>query len=136
MAVDRITRLNELLRREIGDALFHVLSADEVDLSALSILSVSVSRDLRNAHVKVSILGHEQDRRRMLAVLRRRRGAIQGLINRDLVMRYTPRLTFELDTSLEKGDHMLTLLSQLEGESGTGPAPDLSGAEAGESDSP
>jgi ribosome-binding factor A len=118
MAVDRIARVNELLRREIGDSLFLVLNADEVDLSSLSITQVDVSRDLRSARVMVSILGHENERPRMLAALRRRRGAIQSRINKDLVLRYTPRLTFELDSSVERGDRMLAVLTTMEAESG------------------
>ena len=66
----------------------------------------------------VSILGHENERQRMLAALRRRRGAIQSRINQDLVLRYTPRLTFELDTSVERGDQMLAILTKMEAESG------------------
>lgn len=123
MAVDRITRVNELLRQEIGEALFHVFSADVIDLSAVAITQVSVSRDLRSARVMVSILGHENERQRMLSVLLRRRGAIQSRINKDLGLRYTPRLTFELDTSVERGDQMLALLTKLEGEEGSAPRP-------------
>jgi ribosome-binding factor A len=118
MAVDRIARVNELLRREIGECLFLVLDADEVDLSSVSITQVAVSRDLRGARVMVSILGHENERQRMLAALRRRRGAIQSRINKDLVLRYTPRLTFALDSSVERGDQMLAILTKMQAESG------------------
>jgi ribosome-binding factor A len=50
----------------------------------------------------------------MLALLRRHRKEIQDRINRDLTLKYTPRLTFELDTSLERGDHVLDLLAEIE----------------------
>ena len=121
MAVDRITRVNELLRREIGEVLFQVLSGDEIDLSCVAVTQVAVSRDLRNARVLVSIFGHEDERDRMLSRLRHKRVQIQGRLNRDLYLRYTPRLAFELDTSVEQGDRMLALLNRIEADAPTNP---------------
>ena len=114
MSVDRITRVNELLKREIGDLLFRVMQANEFDLAAVTITRVSTSKDLRDARVYVSILGHEAERPHMLALLSRRRGEFQRRINKDVTLKYTPRLTFELDTSVEEGDHMLAVLAKLE----------------------
>ena len=111
---DRITRVNALLRREIGEALFRVLANRDVDLSAVTITEVSAARNLRSARVRVSVRGTDEERKRMLNLLRARRTRIQDLINRDLSIKYTPRLVFELDGSLEKGDRVLGLLSELE----------------------
>src|ERR1035437_10279145 len=93
MSVDRITHVNELLKREIGDLLFRVMHADGFDLASVTITRVETSKDLREARVYVSILGHETERPRMLALLSRRRGEIQHRINKDVTLKYTPRLT-------------------------------------------
>ena len=114
MSVDRLTRLNALLKREIAESLFHVMNAEPFDLAAVTITHVITNRDLRSARVLVSIRDHTQDRRQMLDALRRHRGEIQDLINRDLVLKYTPRLTFELDLSIERGDRILGLLAHME----------------------
>lgn len=116
MSIDRITRLNELLKRELADTLFRVMQNEPFDLSAVTITRVALGRDLRDARVFVSIRDHQDERRRMLALLRQYRPEFQRLINKDLVMKYTPRLTFELDTSLEEGDRVLTVLAKLEKE--------------------
>ena len=58
----------------------------------------------------------------MLALLRKHRPELQQLINKDLAIKYTPRLSFELDTSLEEGDRVLGILAKLE--QGANPAPD------------
>jgi len=116
MSIDRITRLNELLKRELADTLFRVMQNESFDLSAVTITRVALGRDLREARVFVSIRDHQDERQRMLALLRRYRPEFQRLINKDLVMKYTPRLTFELDTSLEEGDRVLTVLAKLEKE--------------------
>ena len=114
MSVDRITRLNELLKRELADALFRVMQNEPFDLAAVTITRVVLGRDLREARVFVSIREHQDERPRMMALLRRRRAEFQRLINKDLAIKYTPRLTFELDTSLEEGDRVLAVLAKLE----------------------
>jgi ribosome-binding factor A len=111
---DRMARVNELLRREIGEALFELVKDERFDLSAVTVTHVVASRNLREARVLVSIRDHRDERERMMGVLRRCRADIQERINRDLALKYTPRLRFELDGSVEKGDNVLHLLSQIE----------------------
>ena len=67
MNVDRIKRVNELLHREIGRALYQVLRDDEVDLSAVMIAHVITHRDLRQARVLVSVRGAEEEQQRVLS---------------------------------------------------------------------
>ncbi len=114
MGVDRLTRVNELLKREIGGILFRIMHEQRFDLAAVTITRVATSKDLREARVFVSIREHQDERAAMLAQLRRHRAEIQTHINATLVLKYTPRLTFELDTSVEEGDRVLQLLASLE----------------------
>jgi ribosome-binding factor A len=118
MATDRIKRVNELLRREIGESLFRVIKPSEADLSAITVTHVIVGRDLRTARVLVSIRDNDDQKEKILALLQRCRPQIQRNINRDLLLKYTPRLAFELDDSIAKGDAMLALLMKMEEESG------------------
>lgn len=113
MSVDRLERVNSLLRREIAEALPAVMLNAGVDCAAFTVTQVRVARNLRNATVSVSILGHERERQAMLRKLAQRHAAFQHLINRDMRLKYTPVLQFTLDESLEKGDHVLDVLSRL-----------------------
>lgn len=115
MAVDRMKRVDELLKREIGQVLFRVLGNTDVDVAAFMITHVVTSRNLRNARVLVSIRDHNAERGQMLALLKKYRIEIQDQISRNIKLKYTPRLSFELDTSVEKGDRILDILSKLEG---------------------
>lgn len=124
MTVDRLTRVNELLRREIAEALFQIMTEDAFDLAAVTITHVIAGRNLRTARVLVSIRDHHPEREEMLGLLRKHRGEIQARINKDLTLKYTPRLTFELDTSVEKGDEVLGILFKLEQEN-AGKTPDI-----------
>ena len=114
MSVDRLERVNALLRREIGEALYKVFAGDPIDLGAITVTQVQIARNLRNATVSVSVFGHENERGAMLRKIANKAKELQSLINRDLTLKYTPRLRFELDGSVEKGDHILDVLSRLD----------------------
>ena len=130
MSIDRLERVNALLRREIGEAFFKVFVGDPIDLAAVTVTHVQTARNLRNATVSISIYGHEQERGAYLRIIADKARELQSLINRDLTLKYTPRLRFALDESVEKGDHILDVLSKLDAGSGTGPGAEP-GAEPG-----
>lgn len=116
MGTKRLTRVNELLRREVADMLCRALGAKDADFSTVTVTHVLTSPDLRRARVFVSIRGSEPERKEVLAALYRHRKEIQSKVNHDVKLKYTPRLTFQLDESLEEGDHVLGLINQLEAE--------------------
>ena len=114
MPIDRLERVNALLRRELAEAFFKVLLSEGLDLAAITVTRVETARNLRNARVYLSILGHEHERGTILHKIGKHRVALQRLVNRDLTLKYTPRLEFRIDTSVEKGDHMLDVLAHLD----------------------
>jgi ribosome-binding factor A len=52
----------------------------------------------------------------MIHTLNRRRQEIIRMMIKRVKLKYTPRLQFHLDESLETGDNILTILSELERE--------------------
>ena len=88
MATDRMTRVNELLRREISSALFTLFHASELDISAITVTRVETNRNLREARVFVSILNHEEERRKMLSLLYQKRAELQKRINDNLILNF------------------------------------------------
>ncbi|MFO7937262.1 MAG: 30S ribosome-binding factor RbfA [Kiritimatiellia bacterium] len=117
MSVKRLDRVNSLLRREIGEALYQVFAGEDFDLGSVTVTEVNCASNLRNAIVRVSIFGHDEERGRMINRLSRKAKDLQAVINRDLKLKYTPRLQFKLDLSLEKGDHVLDILSRMKDDS-------------------
>jgi ribosome-binding factor A len=128
MSVDRLERVNALVHREIAESLFHIINDQGFDHAAAMITHVVTSRNLRTARVLVSIRGDEEKQKRMLSLIRRHRADIQRAINRDLTLKYTPKLHFELDHSVEEGDHVLDILSHLDDGIDTEDAPGEGGA--------
>ncbi len=113
MSVDRLERVNALLRREIAAAIPAVMGHQEIDPGAFTVTQVRVARNLRNATISVSILGHEGRQAAMIGALKAKANEFQRLINRDMKLKYTPVLRFVLDQSLAKGDHVLALIDKL-----------------------
>ncbi len=124
MSADRMERVNALLLREIGEALPRLVTDSHFQRAAVTVTRVETSRNLRNARVMVSILGSPEQQQIQLTCIRKFRSVIQQAINSDLHIKYTPILHFELDPSLQKGDHVLAVLDELSHEEGHVPEND------------
>lgn len=113
MRPERMTRVNELIRQEIAESLFRIMANVNIDMSAVTIIRVITNPDLRSARVLISVNKPHPERLRYLNIIKKRRAEIQKTIKKNVVLKYIPRLNFELDFSLEKGDRVLELLSCL-----------------------
>lgn len=114
MGANRLTRVNELLRREIAGALFRVLDPSDVDLSAITITRVQTASNLRSAEVFVSVLGDKTKQLHSMRTLLRKRAALQAEVSSHVVLKYTPQYHFHLDHSIEDGDRVLGILTELD----------------------
>lgn len=114
MKTDRITRVNELIRRELGIQLYRVVNRPDFDPAIVTFTHALTAVDLRTCRVLVSIRGTPETQERMLGVLRHHRVDFQTAIHRNIVLRYTPQIHFVLDHSIAEGDHILQLLDQME----------------------
>ena len=127
MSVDRMKRVNVLLQREIAAGIYQVLQPSEVDLASITITSVSASRDLRQARVMVSVRCHQSKRKKVLTILRSHRKDFQNHVSKSVVLKYTPRLFFSLDSSIAKGSNVLDTISHIAvSETETEAEPDVS----------
>jgi ribosome-binding factor A len=114
MGVKRLIRVNELIKQEVAAALYRVMNERGFDLSAVSVTHVITSSDLRTARVLVSIRDHVKQREAMIGQIQHHSGAIQSHLGKNVIIKYTPRLTFELDESIELGDRVLQIISEME----------------------
>ena len=114
MKADRITRVNELIRRELGLQLYRVVNRADFDPAAVTFTHIQTSVDLRSCRVLVSIRGAPAEQERLLGILKRHRVEFQEAVHQNVVLRYTPHLHFVLDHSVEQGDSVLALLNRME----------------------
>jgi ribosome-binding factor A len=107
---DRMRRVNEAVRAVVAEALGDL---QDPRIGLVTVTGVSVSPDLREGTVYVSVLGNEKKRERTLAGLASAHGVVQARLNRELNLKRTPHLTFEYDPSVERGVRMTKLIDEL-----------------------
>src|SRR5574344_2552308 len=114
MSVDRLERVNSLLKRVIAESMFSVMQGDTVQPGLITVTGVSCGRDLRDATVKISVFGDDALKETAIHHLQHNAKRFQAIINSEVRLKFTPRLTFQLDLSLEKGDQVLAILNNLD----------------------
>ena len=113
-APDRLTRVNELIKRELSELIYR----NSVSPSAsvlVSVTEVRTSVDLRNATVSFSVFGGDNIARSIvLKNLNSCRRDLQSAMARSLGFKHTPVLTFRIDNRVAAGDRVLELLAEME----------------------
>ena len=106
----RLPRVNELIKRELGELLTRELT---FPAKLVTIQEVDVTPDLKHAHVFISIIGTEEEQRQSMNLLHGARAPLQKALSKRVVLKFTPHLHFKLDVAAERGDRVLNLLSEL-----------------------
>lgn len=108
----RLQRVQELLKRAIGEVIRREVPIDKVGV--VTVNDVNVSSDLHSAAVFIGVIGKDYQKRDALALLNRDRKRLQTLVGREIVLKYTPQLKFLADDSVPRGDRVLKILDELE----------------------
>ena len=111
MAFDRTDRIGEEIRKELDRIIREDLRDPRIE-GTYSITHVEVTRDLRFAKVRVSVLETEK-RAPLIKALKSAAGYMRRELGQALSLRYTPELLIELDTNMEYGAHIASLLKQV-----------------------
>lgn len=110
----RLDRINELLKREIADLMERL--DFRIENCLVTVSNVNITPDLRHAKVFISILGktNESTKTKILHFLSNNRHHLQAKISKDIVIKYTPVLEFVIDETIQKGDRVLEIISEME----------------------
>lgn len=108
----RMGRVNELLREEISLLLLHELKDPRV-AALTTVTHVETSPDLEHARIHVSVMGTDEERDGAMKGLKSAEGFLRRSLAGRVKMRRVPALTFELDTSMERGAEMLALIDRV-----------------------
>ena len=108
----RIQRVQELLKREIGEIIRRLLPVGVVGV--ITVNDVIATGDLKLATVYVGVLGGSDQKKRALRLLQEQRKQIQSQVGRNVVLRFTPQLRFVVDESIERGNRVLQILEELD----------------------
>jgi len=107
----RARRLGEQIQRELGDLLRRDVKDERI--GNVTITAVSVTGDLRTARVYYLVFGKDGPDPKVQRGLESAAGFLRNALSRSLMIRYTPTLTFELDTSIEHGVRLTQLIDSV-----------------------
>jgi len=107
----RLERVNELLKRELGDLLRREVS---FEAALVTVQQVDITPDLKHAHVYISVMGNEAQTKAAMARLHDSRPHLQQLLSKRVVLKYTPHLHFKLDDTIERGTRIINLLESID----------------------
>ena len=132
----RARRLGEQIQRELTELLRRNVKDDRI--GNVTITAVAVTGDLRMAKVFYLVFGKQGPDPKVQKGLESAAGFLRNALSKSLMIRYTPTLTFELDTSIEHGMRLTQLIdsvSKPQAAAAASPTPEAEAeAEPGEDD--
>ena len=114
---DRPARVSERIREELS--LLLLRKVNDPGLASVTVTEVSVTKDLRIAHVNYSALVAQEERPAVAKALRRSSGFLRRELGHLLGLRYAPELQFHYDDSFDRGARIDAILRDIpEGKEG------------------
>ena len=107
----RAKRLGEQIQRELTELLRRDVKDERI--GNVTITQVNVTGDLRAARVYYLVFGKEGSDPKVQRGLESAAGFLRNALSKSLMIRYTPTLSFELDTSIEHGVRLTQLINSL-----------------------
>ena len=108
---NRLLRVNELLQREISSYLRRKHGSESV---SITITSVEVTGDLREAKVYYSVVGDEAAVAAAGKLLLRKRDEIREMLAKNVIIPHVPLLTFLHDNHAPRTVRIETLLAEID----------------------
>ena len=106
------TRVNEAVREELSKIIREEIKDPRIAMMT-SVTTVIVAPDLKTCRVMISVLGDEQQKKDTMAGLKSAEGFIRRMLAKNLNLRNTPELRFELDESIEYGVRMSKIIDDV-----------------------
>lgn len=104
----RARRLAERIKQIVASNL--ELQVKDPRLGMVTVTDVRVSGDLHDASIFYTVLGDESDRVDSAAALESAKGVLRSEVGRQTGVRFTPTLTFHLDSLPESAEQISALL--------------------------
>jgi len=96
----RVDRVGQLVQQEMSRLLIGRTKDPRIGFTTVT--HVKMTADLKSAVVFVSVMGDEKIKLSTMAGLEHARGFFQHEIGESLKLRFTPRIQFELDRSIDR----------------------------------
>lgn len=111
MSSHREERINEEVKRELTSILREL--KDPRLSGMVSILKTATTKDLKFCKTYISVLGDDEKKLAVRKGLESAKGFIRKEIAHRLALRVTPEFEFVIDNSLEEGDRILKMITEI-----------------------
>jgi len=111
----RIHRVAEQIKKEVSQLIQNELKDPRVGF--ITVTDVEVTGDLQEATIYISILGNESQKQDSFEGLKKAEGFIRREVGKRIRLRHTPEISFVFDGSIEYGNKIEKILSQINNES-------------------
>ncbi|MEO9592742.1 30S ribosome-binding factor RbfA [Rhodopirellula bahusiensis] len=111
MSSRRLLKAAEAIREVVANAI--VTEVRDPRVRDVTVIGVEVSPDMREAKVKVSVMGDETQKNLSLRGLQNSAGFLQSKIANRMDTRYTPKLRFEVDRGQENAMTVGEILARI-----------------------
>ena len=105
----RLEKVASQIQRELAQTINEIVPED---LGLVTVTDIHVQPDLKLATFFISCFD-EKNSGRIVGILERSLGEIQRILGRKLSMRYTPKLSFKIDTRTENIAKVEELLNEI-----------------------
>jgi ribosome-binding factor A len=106
----RIEKVQKLARQVLGE---EIQNLKDPRIGFATVTAVRVSADLRHARVFVSVLGTPEERESTIVALKHAAPHLRRELDRQVRMKYSPELKFELDQGPEEAERMEEIFRRL-----------------------
>lgn len=106
------TRINEEVLRELSNIIRGEIKDPRIN-PMTSVVSVTVTPDLKQCKAYISVLGDEESQKSTLEGLRSAEGYIRRQLASGINLRNTPEIEFIIDQSIEYGVNMSHLIDEV-----------------------
>lgn len=113
MGSHRSEKINGQIQRELSLLIHQKIKDSRIIENNVSITQVKATPDLKTATVYVSILGDEEQKKKVLDALVHASGFLRSNLGSTIKLHSVPALQFELDNSVEYGLHIESILKDL-----------------------
>ncbi|MBM7694662.1 ribosome-binding factor A [Peribacillus deserti] len=107
----RANRVGEQMKKELSEVIGRKIKDPRIGF--VTVTDVEVTGDLQQAKVFISVLGDEEQRQNTLKGLAKAKGFIRSEIGQRIRLRKTPEIFFEFDESVDYGNRIENLLTQI-----------------------
>ncbi|HVM34343.1 MAG TPA: 30S ribosome-binding factor RbfA [Actinomycetota bacterium] len=112
----RLEKVQKLAKEVLGETMQNL---KDPRIGFVTVTAVRISADLRHGRVFVSVLGTDEEKAQTMAGLESAKPYLRTEMGRQMRLKYTPELVFELDEGVEVAARVEEIIRRLHDDEGT-----------------